>query len=93
MYIKIPECPIRLSYKSTKNKNLVDLQNYSILIPTLEYHNLTWTWLDLLMAIRNDIKRVVFPQVLFSYGQYTVIEHIYKTEIRKFYILKLHTIS
>lgn len=65
VYMKIPEVPIRLSYKSTKNKNLVDLQNYSILVPTLEYHNLTWTWLDLLMAIRNDIKRVVFPQVIF----------------------------
>ncbi|XP_044758159.1 protein KIAA0100 isoform X2 [Coccinella septempunctata] len=58
VYIKIPEVPIRLSYKGSKEKNLEDLRDISLVIPTLEYHNMTWTWLDLLMAIRNDSKSI-----------------------------------
>ncbi|KAL3273173.1 hypothetical protein HHI36_014627 [Cryptolaemus montrouzieri] len=58
VYIKMPEVPIRLSYKGSKEKNLEDLRDISLVIPTLEYHNMTWTWLDLLMAIRNDSKSI-----------------------------------
>ncbi|CAG9863492.1 unnamed protein product [Phyllotreta striolata] len=64
VYIKIPEVPVKLSYKGTKEKNLEDLRDYSLIIPTLEYHNMTWTWLDLLMAIRNDSKRVILSQAI-----------------------------
>ncbi|XP_060521817.1 protein hobbit [Cylas formicarius] len=64
VYIKIPEVPVKVSYKGTKEKNLEDLRDVSIVIPTLEYHNMTWTWLDLLMAIRNDTKRVILSQAI-----------------------------
>ncbi|CAG9838728.1 unnamed protein product [Diabrotica balteata] len=64
VYIKIPEVPVKLSYKGTKEKNLEDLRDYSLIIPTLEYHNMTWTWLDLLVAIRNDSKRVILSQAI-----------------------------
>ncbi|XP_074027559.1 bridge-like lipid transfer protein family member hobbit isoform X2 [Leptinotarsa decemlineata] len=64
VYIKIPEVPVKVSYKGTKEKNLEDLRDYSIIIPTLEYHNMTWTWLDFLMAIRNDSKRVILSQAI-----------------------------
>ncbi|CAH1098513.1 unnamed protein product [Psylliodes chrysocephalus] len=64
VYIKIPEVPVKLSYKGTKEKNLEDLRDYSLIIPTLEYHNMTWTWLDMLMAIRNDSKRVILSQAI-----------------------------
>lgn len=63
VYIKIPEVPVKVSYKGTKEKNLEDLRDVSIVIPTLEYHNMTWTWLDLLIAIRNDTKKVIVSQV------------------------------
>ncbi|CAG9812625.1 unnamed protein product [Phaedon cochleariae] len=64
VYIKIPEVPVKVSYKGNKEKNLEDLREYSLIIPTLEYHNMTWTWLDLLMAIRNDSKRVILSQAI-----------------------------
>ncbi|XP_056639867.1 protein hobbit [Diorhabda sublineata] len=64
VYIKIPEVPVRVSYKGSKEKNLEDLREYSLIIPTLEYHNMTWTWLDLLMAIRNDSKKVILSQAI-----------------------------
>lgn len=63
VYIKIPEVPVKVSYKGNKEKNLEDLRDVSLIIPTLEYHNMTWTWLDLLMAVRNDSKRVILSQV------------------------------
>ncbi|XP_054167935.1 protein hobbit-like [Oppia nitens] len=64
VYIKIPEVPIRVSYKGNKGKNLEDLHNVSIILPTMEYHNRTWTWLDLLMALKNDSKRILLSQAL-----------------------------
>jgi hypothetical protein len=64
VYIKIPEVPVKVSYKGNKEKNLEDLRDVSLVIPTLEYHNMTWTWLDFLMAIRNDSKRVIFSQAI-----------------------------
>lgn len=64
VYIKIPEVPVRVSYKGTKEKNLEDLRDVSLIIPTLEYHNMTWTWLDLLMAVRNDSKKVILSQAI-----------------------------
>ncbi|KAL1488909.1 hypothetical protein ABEB36_014696 [Hypothenemus hampei] len=64
VYIKIPEVPVKVSYKGTKEKNLEDLRDVSIVIPTLEYHNMTWTWLDLLIAFRNDTKKVILSQAI-----------------------------
>ncbi|KAF7489462.1 Uncharacterized protein SSS_04779 [Sarcoptes scabiei] len=64
VYIKIPEVPVKLNYKGHKNKNFEDLHDVYLLIPTIEYHNRTWTWLDLLMALKNDSKRVLFTQAL-----------------------------
>lgn len=64
VYIKIPEVPIRISYKGNKNKNLEDLHDVSLVIPTIEYHNRTWTWLDLLMEVKNESKRVLVSQAL-----------------------------
>lgn len=63
IYIKIPEVPVRVSYKGNKEKNLEDITDFSLVIPTLEYHNVTWTWLDLLMAMKSDSRRVILSQV------------------------------
>ncbi|XP_065157345.1 LOW QUALITY PROTEIN: protein hobbit [Atheta coriaria] len=64
IYIKIPEVPVRLSYKGNKEKNLEDIRDFSLVIPTLEYHNVTWTWLDLLLAIRSDSRKVILSQAI-----------------------------
>ncbi|XP_054265215.1 protein hobbit isoform X2 [Macrosteles quadrilineatus] len=64
IYIKIPEVPMKVSYKGNKEKNIEDMQDMNLVIPTLEYHNVTWTWLDLLLAMKNDSRRVILPQAI-----------------------------
>lgn len=64
IYIKIPEVPVRVSYKGNKQKNFRDITDFSLVIPTLEYHNVTWTWLDLLLAMKSDSRRVILSQVI-----------------------------
>lgn len=63
IYIKIPQVPVRLSYKGNKEKNIEDITNVSLTVPNLEYHNVTWTWLDLLLAMKNDSRKVLLSQV------------------------------
>ncbi|KAG8178260.1 hypothetical protein JTE90_018807, partial [Oedothorax gibbosus] len=62
--IKIPEVPIRVSYKGRKEKNIEDVHELSLILSTLEYHNRTWTWLDLLMALKNDAKKILLSQAI-----------------------------
>ncbi|XP_075221262.1 bridge-like lipid transfer protein family member hobbit [Lycorma delicatula] len=64
IYIKIPEVPVRVSYKGNKEKNLEDIRDFSLVIPTLEYHNVTWTWLDLLLAMKSDSRSVILSQAI-----------------------------
>lgn len=64
LYIKIPEVPLRLSYKGEKEKNLEDLNECSLVLPTIELHNRTCTWLDLLMVIKNDARKVLLSQAI-----------------------------
>jgi hypothetical protein len=61
--VKVPEVPVRVSYKGEKDKNIEDVQDVHVLIPTLEYNNITWTWLDFLLAVRNHSRRVLLSQV------------------------------
>ena len=61
--VKVPEVPVRVSYKGEKDKNIEDVQDVHILIPTLEYNNITWTWLDFLLAVRSHSRRVFLAQV------------------------------
>lgn len=64
IYIKIPEVPVTVSYKGNKEKNFEDITDFSLVIPTLEYHNVTWTWLDLLLAMKTDSRRVILSQAI-----------------------------
>lgn len=40
-----------------------DITNVGLTVPNLEYHNVTWTWLDLLLAMKNDSRKVLLSQV------------------------------
>jgi len=73
--VKIPEVPVRVSYKGEKEKNIEDVHDVHLLIPTLEYNNITWTWLDFLVAVRNHSKRVLLSQVRPSPFFPLIIEH------------------
>ncbi|KPJ19107.1 UPF0378 protein KIAA0100 [Papilio machaon] len=64
IYIKIPEVGVRVSYKGSKEKNLEDVRDLPLVLPTLEYHNVTWTWLDHLLATKNDTRRVILSQAI-----------------------------
>lgn len=64
VYIKIPELPVRVSYKGKKEKNIEDVSNFRLVVPTLEYHNVTWTWLDFLMAMKQDSKSALLSQAI-----------------------------
>ena len=33
-------------------------------VPTIEYHNMTWTWLDLLLAVKSRIKDSLLSQAI-----------------------------
>lgn len=41
-----------------------DVRDIALVIPTLEYHNVTWTWLDLLLAMKSDSRRVILSQAI-----------------------------
>ncbi|RMX38549.1 hypothetical protein pdam_00010221 [Pocillopora damicornis] len=47
-----------------KDRNIMDVHDFSLLIPTLEYHNRTWTWHDLLMAMKKDCVNVLVSQAI-----------------------------
>lgn len=63
VYIKIPELKVRLSYKGMKDKNLSDVTNFRLVVPSLEYHNVTWTWLDFMNGLKEHCKSALLPQV------------------------------
>jgi hypothetical protein len=64
IYIKVPSVQHCLSYKGSKTKNIVDLYDFTFKLPTLEFRNKTWTWLDLLM----NVKKMVISTVLSHTG-------------------------
>jgi len=50
--------------KGEKDRNIIDVHDFSLVIPTLEYHNRTWTWHDLLMAMKKDCINVLVSQAI-----------------------------
>lgn len=62
VYIKIPEVPIKVSYKG--GKSIQTLDNFNLILPTIEYHNQTWTWLDVLMAIKSESQKRLLTQAV-----------------------------
>ncbi|XP_015753043.1 PREDICTED: protein KIAA0100-like [Acropora digitifera] len=64
IYVKIPEVSLLVSYKGEKDRNIIDVHDFSLVIPTLEYHNRTWTWHDLLMAMKKDCINVLVSQAI-----------------------------
>ncbi|XP_057569958.1 bridge-like lipid transfer protein family member 2 isoform X4 [Hippopotamus amphibius kiboko] len=62
IYIKIPQVPLCVSYKGEKNS--VDWGDLNLVLPCLEYHNNTWTWLDFAMAVKRDSRKALVAQVI-----------------------------
>jgi hypothetical protein len=58
IYIKVPGVQHCLSYRGSKEKNFEDLTKFPFYLPTLEYRNKTWTWLDFLNAIKKGTLKI-----------------------------------
>jgi len=64
IYVKIPEVQVCFSYKGEKDITITDANNFNLILPTLEYHSRTWTWQDLVQAVKKDYKLTLVPQIL-----------------------------
>lgn len=64
--IKIPEIQLLVSYRATnKDKNNVkDLTKVSLIFPLFEEHDKTWTYVDLINALKSHVKKAVLSQVV-----------------------------
>ena len=63
--IKITEIQLLVSYKGgDKEKNLKDLNNVSLLFPLFEVHDKTWTWLDMINALKSHVKKALLSQAI-----------------------------
>lgn len=70
-YAPTNPCSVRLfsnslSYKGEKDKKdfIRDLIDYSLVLPTIELHNRTCRWLDLIIIIRNTAKTALLSQAI-----------------------------
>lgn len=63
--IKIPEIQLLVSYRGSNRdkKNIKDLTQVSLLFPLFEVHDKTWTWLDLINALKSHVKKALVSQV------------------------------
>ncbi|PKY18101.1 hypothetical protein RhiirB3_490113, partial [Rhizophagus irregularis] len=59
IYIKVPGVQHNFSYQGAKEKNFEDIYDFVFTMPTLEYQNKTWSWLDFLEHIKRDILRSI----------------------------------
>ena len=58
----MPLCLTPLS-PTQGEKNSVDWGDLNLVLPCLEYHNNTWTWLDFAMAVKRDSRKALVAQV------------------------------
>ncbi|KAJ1980344.1 Protein SABRE, partial [Dimargaris verticillata] len=58
VYIKLPGARHCISYQGQKGKNLEDLRGFVFTLPTFEYHNETWSWLEFVTQVKKDTIRV-----------------------------------
>ncbi|KAG7258209.1 hypothetical protein CRUP_001858 [Coryphaenoides rupestris] len=45
-------------------KSSVDWKDLNLVLPCLEYHNNTWTWLDFAMAVKRDSRKALVAQMI-----------------------------
>lgn len=59
VYVKVPSAVLSLSYKGSKTKNFVDITDFVFRMPTIEYRNKTWSYLDLAEHLKREVIRAV----------------------------------
>lgn len=74
-HIKVHDVVLCLSYKGKGDHNLEDLHDFVFRLPVLEYHNKTWSNLDLALRLKKDVIKALIshaPAILgnkFSYNR------------------------
>ncbi|RMZ87918.1 hypothetical protein DV736_g4849, partial [Chaetothyriales sp. CBS 134916] len=58
-HVKVNGFVVCLSYKGKGDRNIEDLRDFVFRLPTLEYHNKTWSNLDLALRLKKDIIRAL----------------------------------
>lgn len=48
---------------------MIDVRDFHLTVPVIEYHNETWTWLDLALAVKSVYRRHLLAQVGARKGQ------------------------
>lgn len=72
-HVKVHDVVLCLSYKGKGEHNLEDLHDFVFRLPVLEYHNKTWSNLDLALRLKKDVIKALIshtPAILgnkFSY--------------------------
>lgn len=72
-HVKVHDVVLCLSYKGKSEHNLEDLHDFVFRLPVLEYHNKTWSNLDLALRLKKDVIKALIshtPAILgnkFSY--------------------------
>lgn len=59
VYVKFPSVILALSYKGAKAKNFVDVTDFVFKLPTIEYRNKTWSYLDLAEHLKREVIKAV----------------------------------
>ncbi|XP_018646756.1 hypothetical protein Smp_160060 [Schistosoma mansoni] len=59
----IPLNPVDVM-QGEKQKNITDVTRFELFIPTLEYHNCVWTWLDFVMEVKTRIRKQLVREVI-----------------------------
>ena len=57
--------PICVSYKGEQDKKkILDVNGFNLHVPPIEYHDVTWTWLDLLLNVKSRVKASLLEQAI-----------------------------
>jgi hypothetical protein len=58
-HIKMPSVVLCLSYKGKDQRNIEDVHNFVFRLPTVEWHNKTWSNLDLALALKKAVVKAL----------------------------------
>lgn len=54
-----------MSYKGEQDKKkILDVNGFHLQVPPIEYHDVTWTWLDLLLNVKSRVKASLLEQAI-----------------------------
>ncbi|BFZ59473.1 Protein SABRE [Saitoella coloradoensis] len=59
VYVKVPSTVLCLSYKGPKRTNIEDVENFVFKMPTVEFRNKTWSFVELAVHLKREVLKAV----------------------------------